>query len=53
MIKETIRLHSPGSMRQERVAPEEDIVYVGKGGKEVIIPRGVSVLFSPNNLTHS
>jgi cytochrome P450 len=45
VIQETIRLHSAGSMRQERIAPDEDLFYTSKDGKTYRIPAGVSTLF--------
>ena len=40
IVKETIRLHSPGCMRQERVAPDEDLIYTHKD-KQYLLPKGV------------
>jgi cytochrome P450 len=43
VIEEGIRLHPAGSGRQERVAPDEDLIYQDtKGGRRYVIPKGVS-----------
>lgn len=43
VIQEAIRLHPAASVRQERVAPDEDLFYEErKTGKKYIIPKGVS-----------
>ncbi|RDW56497.1 hypothetical protein BP5796_13138 [Coleophoma crateriformis] len=40
VIQETLRLHPPGAMRQERVAPDEDIILNTDSGKHFRIPAG-------------
>ncbi len=43
VIQEGIRLHPGASLRQDRVAPDEDILYEdGNSGKKWIIEKGVS-----------
>lgn len=43
VIQEAIRLHPAASVRQERVAPDEDLFYEErKSGKKYVIPKGVS-----------
>ena len=47
VIQEGIRLHPGASLRQERVAPEEDLLYEDtKNGKKYLITRGVSGFFT-------
>ena len=47
VIQEGIRLHPGASLRQERVAPDEDLLYENtKSGKKYVIERGVSALSS-------
>ena len=42
VIQEGIRLHPGASLRQERVAPEEELLYEDmKSGKKYVIARGV------------
>lgn len=42
VIQETIRLHPGASIRQERVAPDEDLFYEdAKSGKKYVITKGV------------
>jgi cytochrome P450 len=42
VIQEGIRLHPGASIRQERVAPDEDLFYQDrKSGKKYMIPKGV------------
>ncbi|CZT46526.1 related to trichodiene oxygenase cytochrome P450 [Rhynchosporium secalis] len=44
VIQEGIRMHPGGSIRQERVAPDEDLLYEDrKTGKKWIINRGIPV----------
>ncbi|KAI1814019.1 cytochrome P450 [Poronia punctata] len=43
IIEEAIRLYPGASLRQDRVAPDEDIVYEGPDGSAVVIPRGTPV----------
>ena len=46
VIEEGIRLHPGASVRQDRVAPDEDLFYEdSKNGKKYVIPRGVSFPF--------
>jgi cytochrome P450 len=46
VIEEGIRLHPGASVRQERIAPDEDLVYQDvKGERRYVIPKGVSDLF--------
>jgi len=40
IIQEALRLHPAGTMRQERVAPDEDLVYEDDNGNSYTIPRG-------------
>ena len=43
VIQEGIRLHPGASIRQERVAPDEDLFYEdAKSGKKYVIKKGVS-----------
>jgi cytochrome P450 len=43
VIQEGIQLHPGVSFRQDRIAPDEDLLYEDmKSGKKYIIPRGVS-----------
>jgi cytochrome P450 len=43
VIQEGIRLHPGASVRQDRVAPDESLLYEdAKGGKKYVIPKGVS-----------
>jgi cytochrome P450 len=43
VIQEAIRLHPAVSIRQERVAPDEELFYEDrKSGKKYVIPKGVS-----------
>ena len=43
VIQEAIRLHPAASVRQERVAPDEDLVFEDREfGKKYVIPKGVS-----------
>jgi cytochrome P450 len=43
VIQEGIRLHPGASLRQERVAPDEDLLYEdAKSGKKYLIGKGVS-----------
>jgi cytochrome P450 len=43
IIEEGLRLHSSASGRQERVAPDEDLIYQDtKRGRRYVIPKGVS-----------
>lgn len=43
VIQEGIRLHPGASIRQERVAPDEDLLYEDpKSGKKYLITKGVS-----------
>jgi cytochrome P450 len=43
VIQEGIRLHPGASLRQERVAPDESLIYEDvKGGRKYVIPKGVS-----------
>lgn len=42
VIEEGIRLHPGASIRQERVAPDEELFYEDPSGKKYVIPRGVS-----------
>lgn len=45
VIQEGIRLHPGASLRQDRVAPDEDLFYEDvKSGKKYVIPKGVSFL---------
>jgi cytochrome P450 len=47
VIQEGIRLHPGVSFRQDRIAPDEDLLYEDmKRGKRYIVPRGVSQEFS-------
>jgi cytochrome P450 len=42
VIQEGIRLHPGATLRQERVAPDEELLYEDtKGGKKYVIARGV------------
>lgn len=41
MIQEGIRLHPGVSLRQDRVAPDQALVYEGPSGKTYVIPAGV------------
>lgn len=44
VIQEGIRLHPGATLRQERAAPDEDLLYEdAKSGKKYLIMRGVSV----------
>jgi cytochrome P450 len=44
VVQEGIRLHPGASLRQERVAPDEDLFYEdAKSGKKYVITRGVSI----------
>lgn len=50
VIQEGIRLHPGASIRQDRVAPDEDLLYEDvKSGKKWIIEKGVSQILA--NLT--
>lgn len=43
VIQEGIRLHPGASIRQERLAPDEDLLYEdAKSGKKYVITKGVS-----------
>lgn len=42
IIHEGIRLHPGVSTRQDRVAPDQDLVYKSPDGKTYVIPAGVS-----------
>ena len=43
VIQEGIRLHPGASVRQDRVAPDESLLYEdARGGKKYVIPKGVS-----------
>jgi cytochrome P450 len=43
VIEEGIRLHPAATTRQERIAPDEDLIYQDtKGGRRYVIPKGVS-----------
>ena len=43
VIQEGIRLHPGASIRQERVAPDEDLIYENlEEGRKYLIPKGVS-----------
>jgi cytochrome P450 len=44
IIQETLHLHSPASMRHEKVAPKDDIPVMTSDGKKYTTPRGVSDL---------
>ena len=51
VIQEGIRMHPGATLRQQRVAPDEDLVYVDKGtGKKWVIPRGTPVSMTPSHL---
>jgi len=44
LIKEVLRLHPAGSMRQERVAPDQDLLFVNQETKQQYrIPKGSSM----------
>lgn len=42
VIQEGIRLHPGVSIRQDRVAPDQDLFYQSPSGKNYVIPAGVS-----------
>jgi cytochrome P450 len=52
VIQEGLRLHPPASVRQERVAPDEDLHYEDKKGNKYTIPKGVSCLNSFSHRHH-
>jgi hypothetical protein len=41
VIQEGIRLHPGVSLRQDRVAPDQALVYESPSGKTYLIPAGV------------
>lgn len=43
VIQETIRLHPGATHRQDRLAPDEDLVCQGLDGKEFVIPKGTCI----------
>lgn len=43
LIQEAIRLYPGASPRQDRVAPDEDLVYTRPSGQTFVIPRGTGV----------
>lgn len=43
IIEECLRLYPGASMRQDRVAPDEDLIFEGRDGKTVVIPAGTPV----------
>ena len=51
VVQEGLRMHPGATLRQQRVAPDEDLVYVDKGtGKRWVIPRGTPVSMTPSLL---
>lgn len=51
VIQEGIRMHPGATLRQQRAAPDEDLVYTNKGsGKRWVVPRGTPVSMSPSLL---
>jgi hypothetical protein len=46
VIQEGIRLHPGVSLRQDRVAPDQELVYQNPSGKTYVIPAGVSIALS-------
>jgi len=53
VIQEGIRLHPGASLRQERVAPDEDLFYEAPNGKKFVIPRGTPMGMTPPLLSMS
>jgi cytochrome P450 len=43
LIQETIRLYPGATHRQDRVAPDEDLIYTARNGRTFIIPAGTAV----------
>lgn len=43
VIQEAIRLHPGATHRQDRVAPDEDLICRGLYGEDVVIPRGTCI----------
>ncbi|KAJ8111774.1 hypothetical protein OPT61_g5707 [Boeremia exigua] len=43
LIEETIRLHPTATHRQDRVAPDEDLIFTYPDGKKLRIPAGTAV----------
>jgi cytochrome P450 len=43
LIEESLRLYPGASFRQDRVAPDEDLVYEGRDGHTIVIPAGTPV----------
>ena len=43
IVQEALRLHPGASHRQDRVAPDEDLMYENQTGQRSIIPAGIAV----------
>lgn len=43
LIEETLRLHPTGTHRQDRVAPDEDLIFTHSDGTKVCIPAGTII----------
>lgn len=43
IIEEAIRLYPGATHRQDRVAPDEDLIYRGPKGEQIVIPRGTCI----------
>jgi len=43
IIEESLRLYPGASLRQDRVAPDEDIIYESPDGRTIVIPAGTPV----------
>ncbi|KAL1892346.1 hypothetical protein Sste5346_007084 [Sporothrix stenoceras] len=43
LIEETIRMYPSATHRQDRVAPDDDLVYTYDDGSSIVLPRGSSI----------
>ncbi|ERS99014.1 Cytochrome P450 family protein [Sporothrix schenckii 1099-18] len=43
LIEEVLRMHPSATHRQDRVAPDDDLVYVYDDGSSIVLPRGSSI----------
>lgn len=43
LIEEALRMYPSATHRQDRVAPDEDLVYTYTDGRSVVLPRGSSI----------
>lgn len=43
VIEEAIRLYPGATHRQDRVAPDEDLIYHGLNGEQIVIPKGTAI----------